>query len=107
MYTAWLDYDWDVDYSLTMKSDKNSPAHSGCYQTETSGTGTTDLVIARLTDREPVVTRYRLYSGYVPERVNGAVVMTSRGDLLVVSVAFTVGMVPTLKYLEIDSTRLP
>lgn len=119
IYAAWLEYAWDVDYALrdvtTTIQGSHLYTYYSCVRTETSGAGTTDLVVARLTDLEPVLSRFRLYAGDIQSSHSDAVAMTTRGDTLVIAAGVnhhssgtgTVNAMGIVKYLEIDSTQLP
>jgi len=72
---------------------------------QTAGAGTTDLVVARLTNSEPVPNRFRLYAGDLHSSTDG-IAMAARGDTLLVAAVLNRGSTPVLRYLEIDSTRL-
>jgi hypothetical protein len=78
-----------------------------CRWTETSGTGTADLVIARLTGSEPILTHFRFVMSSAVMYLTNDVLMVARGDTLVVAAYLSGDTVPTLTYLEIDSNLLP
>ena len=78
-----------------------------CSWNETSGTGTADLVVARLTEPEPTLTHFRFVMGGAVRYLTNDVAMVARGDTLVVAAYLSGDTVPTLTYLEIDSTLLP
>jgi hypothetical protein len=77
-----------------------------CLFHETSGAGTTDLVLARRTSAEVPLTRFRLYTGDAQVNWDG-VALAARGDTLLAAIVLTRGgTTPVLRYLEIDATRL-
>jgi hypothetical protein len=77
-----------------------------CDFTEASGTGTADLVVARLTEPEPTLTHFRFVMGGAVEYLTNDVAMVARGDTLVVAAYLSGDTIPTLTYLEIDSDHL-
>jgi hypothetical protein len=78
-----------------------------CGWTETSGTGTADLILMRVTDGEPILNHFRFDMGGATEDTSRDLIMTARGDTLVVAAQLGGSRVPTLTYIEIDSSRLP
>jgi hypothetical protein len=122
IYAAWLEYKSHTESDLE-ESTERVYTHSGvsyipsCRTTATSGTGTVDLVIARLTepsdsdasngDTADSRARFRIYEGEAWGYVNrDTVLMSARGNTL--AVALTQGLVGRVStYLEIDSTKLP
>jgi hypothetical protein len=77
-----------------------------CGYTETSGTGTADLVVARLTGSEPIVSHFPFDAGGAVWHY-GPVAMAARGDTLVILANLNDQTIPTMTYLEIDSNLLP
>jgi hypothetical protein len=124
IFAAWLEYSLSTAYSL-----RDMPAGTGekkyqplapyCTGLATSGTGTVDLVIVRLTDSSnsdagssdstQSRTRFRLYEG---EALGGngedSIAMAARGDTLAIAARQDVLFEHfNAWYLEIDSTQLP
>ena len=78
---------------------------SGCERSETSGSGTAELVIARLGAGEPVLSRFRFDMGGAIPAADYSFAMAARGETLLV--AATLNNEVGMTYLEIDSRRLP
>ena len=106
-FAAWVAYSSQGNYALTEACDGGEMPQSYCDWTETSGTGTADLVIARLTESEPTLTHFRFVMGGAVRYLTNDVAMVARGDTLVLAAYLSGDAVPTLTYLEIDSTQLP
>lgn len=104
---AWVAYSSQGNYALTEACDGGEMPQSYCDWTETSGTGTADLVIARLTESEPTLTHFRFVMGGAVEYLTNDVAMVARGDTLLVAAYLSGDTVPTLTYLEIDSSLRP
>jgi hypothetical protein len=78
-----------------------------CGWTETSGTGTADLILMHVTEAEPILSHFRFDMGGATSDTSRDLIMTARGDTLVVAAQLGGSRVPTLTYVEIDSSRLP
>lgn len=105
-FAAWLEYVSDATYDLEPYYIGGEMGITDCLRLETSGAGTTDLVLARLTNSKPVLNRVRLYEGDVQSTKDG-VALAARGDtLLVAAIMNRGGNTPVLRYLEIDSKPL-
>ncbi len=105
-YAAWLEYDSDATYDIERVDIGGEMFITHCVRHETSGAGPRDLVSAQHTSSEPVLHRFRLYEGDVQSTKDG-IGMTTRGDTLLVAAILNRSGTPILRYLEIDSTRLP
>ena len=78
-----------------------------CDWTETSGTGTADLILTRVTEAEPIISHFRFDMGGARETAARDLVVAARGDTLLIAAQLGGSRVTTLTYIEIDSTRLP
>jgi hypothetical protein len=107
VFAAWVAYSSQGTYALQETSDGGELPQSYCGLTETSGGGTADLVVARLTDSEPILTHFHFVMSGAVRYLSDDVAMVARGDTLVVAAHLSGETVPTLTYLEIDSTLLP
>jgi hypothetical protein len=105
-FAAWVAYSSQVNYALTEACDGGEMPQCHCDFTEASGTGTADLVVARLTEPEPTLTHFRFVMGGAVEYLTNDVAMVARGDTLVVAAYLSGDTIPTLTYLEIDSDHL-
>jgi hypothetical protein len=108
VYAAWVIYSGQATYApktLCERSTGEMGPRCYCGYTETSGTGKADLVVARLTGSEPIVSHFPFDMGGAV-RFDSAVAMAARGDTLVVAAYLSDQTVPTLTYVEIDSTLL-
>ncbi len=107
IFAVWVSYSSLADSMLDVTVDGDDLLYLVCSITETTGSGTAELVVTRLGDDEPVLTRYRfdldggLLSLWQP------VAVAARGDTLVVTAVVSGGGNPALTYLEIDATQLP
>jgi hypothetical protein len=106
-FVAWVTYSSQGTYALKEAADGGEMPQWYCSWTETSGTGTADLVVARLTDSEPALTHFRFAMGGAVRYLTNDVAMVARGDTLVVAAYLSGDTVPTLTYLEIDTNLLP
>jgi len=106
-FAAWVIYSSQGTYALKQALEGNEFPTQYCSWTQTSGTGTADLVIARLSGSEPTLTHFRFVMGGAVRYLTNDVAMVARGDTLVVAAYLSGDTVPTLTYLEIDSTLLP
>ncbi len=109
VFAAWVRYSSEGTYALqeTATGSGEMPSYT-CSQTETSGSGTAELVVARLTEADPILTHFRFdLGGAVSSPLSRYVVMAARGDTLVVAAYLNGDIIPTLTYLEIDSNLLP
>ena len=78
-----------------------------CGWTETSGTGTADLVLMHVTEAGPILSHFRFDMGGAAVNMQRDVALAARGDTLLVAAQLGGSNVPTLTYLEIDSSGLP
>jgi hypothetical protein len=106
-FAAWVTYSSQGTYALKEVAEGSEFPTFYCDWTETSGTGTADLVVARLTESEPVLTHFRFVMGGAVRYLINDVAMVARGDTLLVAADLSGETVPTLTYLEIDSNLLP
>jgi hypothetical protein len=106
-FAVWVAYSSQGNYALTEACDGGEMPLCYCDWTETSGTGTADLVVARLTDSGTTLTHFRFVMGGADRYLINDVAMVARGDTLVVTAYLSGDTVPTLTYLEIDSHLLP
>jgi hypothetical protein len=106
-FAVWVSYSSLADSMLDVTVDGDDLLYLVCTISETTGSGTAELVLARLGDDEPVLSRYRfdldggLLSLWQPLAV------AARGDTLVVTAVVSGGDSPALTYFEIDATQLP
>ncbi len=107
VFAAWVSYSSEGTYALAEACDGGEMPQCYCGMTETSGTGTADLVVARLTASEPTLTHFQFVMSGAVQHLTNDVVMVARGDTLIVAACLSGETVPTLTYLEIDSKRLP
>ena len=107
LFAAWVAYSSQGTYALQEVAEGYEFPTFDCGWTETSGTGTADLVVARLTGPEPALTHFHFVMGSAVRYLINDVVMVARGDTLVVAAYLSGDTVPTLTYLEIDSNLLP
>jgi hypothetical protein len=80
---------------------------SYCRRTETAGLATADLVVASLTETEPVLTRLRFDASSAVQAGDYPVNMAARGETLLVAATLSSDAARRLTYLEIDSRLLP
>lgn len=107
VFAAWVTYSSQGTYALEEASYGSEMPEFYCDRTETSGSGTADLVLARLTASEPILTRFHFAMGGAITSLSNNVVMAARGDTLLVGAHLNGQAIPTLTYLEIDSNLLP
>jgi hypothetical protein len=105
-FVAWVEYSSDGTYSLTEDHRGGEMPAYFCYPSETSGQGTADLVLARITESEPILTHFRFDLGGAISSLSRDIAMAARGDTLLVAAYLSGDNIPSLTYLEIDSTRL-
>jgi hypothetical protein len=107
VFAAWVTYSGQGTYAPSPLCYGRGEMGPVCYcgYAETSGTGTADLVVARLTDTGPVLTHFRFDMGGAVW-LNGNVTMAARGNTLVLAAHLSDQTVATLTYLEIDSSML-
>jgi hypothetical protein len=74
-----------------------------CGRNETTGSGTADLVVGRLTAADPILTHFRFDLSSALWSLENDLEMEARGEILIVAGTLR----PNLTYLEIDSTLLP
>jgi len=106
-FAAWVNYTSQGTYALKEAAYGGEMPQWYCSWTETSGTGTAELVVARLTAPEPTLSHFRFVMGGAVRYLTNDVAMVARGDTLVVAAYLSGDTVPTLTYLEIDSNLLP
>ncbi len=106
-FAAWVTSSSEGTYALESLRISGELPMWYCGRTETRGTGTAELVVARVTESEPAYTHFRFEMGGAGSAQTREVVMVARGDTLVVVTYITGSKIPTMTYLEIDSTRLP
>jgi hypothetical protein len=106
-FAAWVRYSSEGSYALKEICKGYELPQCYCGRTETSGTGTADLTVARLTESEPIFTHFRFVMSGAVSNLSSGVAMAARGDTLIVVAYLSGETVPTLTYLEIDSKRLP
>jgi hypothetical protein len=106
-FAAWVMYSSEGTYALKEAAEGVELPTFYCSWTETSGTGTADLVVARLTESEATLTHFRFVMGGAVRYLTNDVAMVARGDTLVMAAYLSGDTVPTLTYLEIDSNLLP
>jgi hypothetical protein len=108
VFAGWVNYSGQGTFAPKAICYGSGEMGSMCYcgYTETSGTGTADLVVARITESEPIVAHFPFDMGGTAW-VDSTVSMAARGDTLVVAAYLSDQTVPTLTYVEIDSKLLP
>jgi hypothetical protein len=106
VFAAWVMYSSQGTYALQETFTSGEMPQRYCGRTETSGSGTADLVVARLTESEPILSHFRFDLGGAALSGSRDVVMVARGDTLVVAAFLSGDLIPTLTYLEIDSRLL-
>lgn len=107
VFVAWVIYSGQATYAPKLICYGRGQMGPECYcgNIQTRGSGTAELVIARLTESQPMLTHFHIDMG-------GAVwfghslAMAARGDTLVLAGFLRDQSVPTLTYLEIDSKML-
>ena len=107
-FAVWLDFSSLADSVLSdvMVFGGEMP-NFACGPSATTGSGTAELVLARLGNNAPVITRYRfdLDAGLLD--LWKPIAVAARGDILVVTAEISGGDNPALTYFEIDSRLLP
>ena len=106
-FAAWVVYSSQGTYALKKVSEGSELPTCYCSWTETNGTGTADLVLMHVTEAEPILSHFRFDMGGAAVDVTRDVALAARGDTLLVVVQLGGSNVPTLTYLEIDSSNLP
>ncbi len=107
-FAVWVSYASTAESTLgNVNIDSGEMPHFACLPIETSGSGTAELVVARLGDAEPVVTRFPFELGGGLLHLTQPVAAAARGDTLVIVAVLSGGDPPALTYLEIDTTSLP
>jgi len=106
-FAAWVEYSAQGSYNLTYYHRGGELPMDYCFKSEMNGTGTADLVVARLTQFGPNMSRFHFDLGGAVASLSRAVVMAARGDTLLVAAYLSGDTIPTLSYLEIDSRQLP
>jgi hypothetical protein len=94
-------------YALQERVDRGEMLISYCLRSETGGSGTADLVLARLTDAEPVLSHFRFDTESAVPAGDYPVAMAARGETLLVAAMLSGDAQHVLTYLEIDSSQLP
>lgn len=106
-FAVWVEYSSKGSFGLFEDViDGEMPQGTCAISYATSGTGTADLVVARVAaGADPMLSRFRFDLGgplvYPPDDID----LDSRGETLIVTAYLSNGA--DLSYLEIDSTRLP
>jgi hypothetical protein len=106
-FAVWVSYSSLGDSVLSVSITDDELPQFLCRPTETTGSGTAELVLARVADTEPVLTRYRFDLGAGLLDLWQPVAVAARGDTLIVAAVVSGGDTPALTYFEIDSTLLP
>jgi hypothetical protein len=107
VFVVWVMYTSEGTYSLKEDSEYGEMPRSFCQLTETSGNGTAELVVARITESGPRISRFHFALGGAVKSPSSEISVTARGDTLLVAAHLSGDNVPTLTYLEIDSSQLP
>jgi hypothetical protein len=105
-FAAWVSYSTEGSYIPNKWCWRGELPGCECTLLEASGNGIAELVVARLTDSAPVLSRFRFELDNALLDLSRDVVMTARGDTLLVAASLS-GDRPKLTYVEIDSTLLP
>ena len=105
-FAAWVNYSVTPTYQLSMQCRGGELPGCSCEKVPASGPGTAELVVARLTDAEPVLSHFRFDLGGPTFDPFSDVVLEARGDTLVL-VASLGRKTPSLTYVELDSRLLP
>ena len=103
----WLSFSSLADSLLSVSVIRGEMPLFYCDATQTTGSGTAELVLARVGATEPVLTRYRFDLDAGLLHLHKPVTVAARGDTLVVGAEVSGGDNPALTYFEIDSTLLP
>ena len=106
-FAAWVVYSSEASFALEEDMPGGEMFISYCRRTETAGLATADLVVARLTETEPVLTRFRFDASSAVQAGDYPVNMAARGETLLVAAMLSGGAGRRLTYLEIDSRLLP
>ncbi len=106
-FAVWVSYSSLGESTLIESDDGGELPQFLCRPTETTGSGTAELVLARLGDAAPVFTRYRFDLDAGLLNLWQPVAVAARGDTLIVTAVVSGGDDPALTYFEIDSTLLP
>ncbi len=106
-FAAWVVYSSQGTYGLEKAWTGGELPLTYCQWKETSGTGTAELVLMRLTEAEPILSHFRFDMGGAILGSPREVRIAARGDTLLVAAQLGGSKVPTLTYIEIDSTLLP
>jgi hypothetical protein len=107
VFVVWVMYTSEGIYSLKEDSEYGEMPRSFCQLTETSGDGTAELIVARITESEPRISRFRFVLGGAVKNPSSEISLAARGDTLLVAAHLNGDNVPTITYLEIDSSQLP
>lgn len=105
-FAAWVVYSSQGVYTTEKSCTRGELPYCSCTSNAAHGTGTADLVLMRLTETEPVLTHLRFDMGAPTVSAERSLVMTARGDTLLVAAQLGGINVPTLSYVEIDSSQL-
>ncbi len=106
-FAAWVVYSSQGSYALEEWIPEGEMFISYCRRTETAGLATADLVVARLTEAEPVLTRFHFDASSAVRVADYPVNMAARGETLLVAATLSGDAARRLTYLEIDSRLLP
>ncbi|HEY4187491.1 MAG TPA: hypothetical protein VGP07_20610 [Polyangia bacterium] len=106
-FVAWVEFAAEGTYALQKALTSGELPGCFCGWSETSGTGTAELVVARLGGSAPVLGRFRFDMRGAILSLDRDVVMAARGDTLVIAGQLSGDNVPALTYLEVDTALLP
>jgi hypothetical protein len=107
VFVVWVMYSSEGTYSLKEDIDGGEMPQNYCKMTEESGDGTAELVVARITESEPIISRFRFVLDGAVKIPSSEISVAARGDTLLVAAHLSGDNVPSLTYLEIDSSQLP
>ncbi|GEM_PF-1996964 len=107
-FAVWVAYESRADSILdNVVTDRGEMPQFACLPTETTGSGTAEVIVARLGDADPVVRRFSFDLDGGLLHLTQPVAVAARGDTLIVTAVLSGGNPPALTYLEIDTTSLP
>jgi hypothetical protein len=106
-FASWVAYSSQGSYTLTEEVYWGEMPVAYCSRFEAGGSGTADLVVARLTEAEPVLTHFRFDTGSALPARDYLVAMAARGETLLVAAMLSGDPTRALTYLELDSRLLP
>lgn len=105
-FAAWVVYSSEGVYTTEKSCTRGELPECSCTSNDARGTGTADLVLMRLTGSEPVLTHLQFDMGAPTVSAGRSLTMAARGDTLLVAAQLGGINVPTLSYVEIDSSQL-